>query len=84
MGQSPAYAASDPPKATIVSCDERRRVRQAIVQELSMQERLLLVLLYAERMNASEIASTLNMSPTQVDAARERVVGRLESVLRAA
>jgi DNA-directed RNA polymerase specialized sigma24 family protein len=49
-----------------------------------MQERLLLVLLYAERMNPEEIAATLNMSPTQVHAARERVVGRLESLMRAA
>jgi RNA polymerase sigma factor (sigma-70 family) len=82
MGQSSTYAGSDQP--SLAASDERRRVRQAIVQELSMQERLLLVLLYAERMNPEEIAATLNMSPTQVHAARERVVGRLESLMRAA
>lgn len=75
---------SDAASSTAVSKETRRRVRQAIVQDLSMQERLLLLLAYAERMNPSEIAATLNMAPSQVDAAKERVVARLETVMRAA
>lgn len=62
----------------------RDRLRRAIVRDLSMQERLLLVLAYAERMNTAEIACTLNMLPNQVDSLRADIEARLGDLVKAA
>lgn len=55
----------------------RERLRRMIISDLSMQERLLIVLAYAERMSPAEIGSVLNIAPKQVEAIRESIVARL-------
>jgi DNA-directed RNA polymerase specialized sigma24 family protein len=62
----------------------RDRLRHAIVKDLTMQDRLLLVLAYAEGMSPEEIAVALDMAPSQVDASKERIVKQLGSLVRAA
>lgn len=59
----------------------RDSLRNAVLRDLTMQERLLLVLLYVERMSKVEIAATLDLFPEQVDAMRERIIARLENSL---
>ncbi|MBL8747285.1 MAG: sigma-70 family RNA polymerase sigma factor [Phycisphaerae bacterium] len=62
----------------------RDRLRQAIVKELSAQDRLFLVLAYAERMSPAEIAVTLDLAPSQVEVMRERIVRELGHLVSAA
>ncbi len=62
----------------------RDALRRAIVKDLSMQERLLLVLTYAEGMSRTEIAAVLDLAVSQVDVLRERIEGRLSAMLEAA
>lgn len=60
----------------------RDRLRQAIVKELSAQDRLFLVLAYAERMSPAEIAVTLDMAPSQVEVIRDRIVRELGELVQ--
>lgn len=62
----------------------RDRLREAIVKDLSAQDRLFLVLAYAERMSPAEIAVTLDMAPSQVEVIRDRIVRELGQLVRAA
>lgn len=62
----------------------RDRLRHAIVKDLTMQDRLLLVLAYAEGMSPEEIAVTLDIAPSQVEVIRERIVSQLGSLVQAA
>jgi DNA-directed RNA polymerase specialized sigma24 family protein len=54
-------------------------VRRAIVRDLNVQDRLLLVLCFVERMSLPEIAAVLNVAPTQVEALLARVVERVRA-----
>lgn len=62
----------------------RDRLRHTIVRDLSPQDRLFLVLAYAERMSPSEIAVTLDLAPAQVEVMRERIVRELGALVQAA
>jgi DNA-directed RNA polymerase specialized sigma24 family protein len=77
----PAPHASAGPGATP---SVRDRLRHAIVKDLTMQDRLLLVLAYAEGMSPDEIAVTLDMAPSQVDVIKERIVKQLGLLVQAA
>jgi DNA-directed RNA polymerase specialized sigma24 family protein len=62
----------------------RDRLRHAIVKNLTMQDRLLLVLVYAEGMSPDEIAVTLDLAPSQVEVIKERIVNQLGSLVHSA
>lgn len=62
----------------------RDRLREAIVRDLSAQDRLFLVLAYAERMSPAEIAVTLDLAPSQVEVIRDRIVRELGQLVQAA
>lgn len=56
------------------------RLRRAVVQDLTMQERLVLVLRFAERMSEEEIAAVLGTSVAHARAQIEAVVDRLSAL----
>lgn len=53
------------------------RIRDAIIQDLSPEERLLLMLWYGEGMTPDEIGEVLNLSGSRVLESHDRVVERL-------
>lgn len=55
----------------------RDAIRNAMLHDLSAMERLLVVLWYAERMSAAEIAATLDMTELQVTRAHRLVLTKL-------
>lgn len=89
MPQRTASTSRKPSSKSLVlpaadSTQARDRLRQTIVRDLSPQDRLFLVLAYAERMSPREIAATLNLAPAQVEVMRERIVRELNDRLQAA
>ncbi|HBS29197.1 MAG TPA: hypothetical protein DEB06_07035 [Phycisphaerales bacterium] len=65
------------PRMTRAGDDLRCRLRRAMDQELTREQRVLLLLWYAERMNPTEIAACLNSTPGQVVSAHGRAVETL-------
>lgn len=55
----------------------RDLIKRAILSELTLAERLLLVLRYAEGMSLAEVASTMQISVDEATRSLERIVGRI-------
>ena len=53
------------------------RIRDVILQELSSEQRLLLMLWYAEQMNPAEIGHVLNLPKANVLQMHDSIVGHL-------
>lgn len=62
----------------------RSSLRDSFLHELSHDERLLLLLRYAEGMSVAEVALALNISHDDVVATQERLVSQMSNRLRAA
>lgn len=59
-------------------------LRRAVLRDLTGEERLLLVLRYAEGLSLPETAETLQMTTDEVRRMHEQIVSRLGDQLRAA
>lgn len=75
---------SDEPEIGDLDPSLRARLRQTVLSDLSLSERVFIVLRYVERMTNSEIALVLNLSRDQVGALHERIVQRLGQSLQTA
>lgn len=60
------------------------RIREAILRTLPLEDRLLVVLWYAERLNAREISLVLGVPETQVMRSHDRIVSQLHDAATAA
>lgn len=62
-----------------VALDQATRdlIKRAILSELTLAERLLLVLRYAEGMTLAEVASTMQIPVDEAARSLERIVGRI-------
>ena len=56
------------------------RVREAILRTLPLEDRLLVVLWYAERLNVREISQVLGVPEAQVMRAHDLIVSQLHAV----
>ena len=72
----PSSDAQAPPMRTV-----RERIREVLSRELDPNERLMIVLRFAERMTYCEIGAVLRMTGEQVEAKIETLLGRLDTLV---
>jgi len=58
----------------------RERIREVLTRDLDSNERLLVVLRFAERMTFCEIGIVLGMTSEQAEAKLDSLVGRMQMV----